>query len=73
MSAKTDLLAEFMTEGELAAELGKTIRTLQMWREHRKGPPFVRLGRQTLYRRDSVIGWLKANEQQPARSRTRAA
>ena len=45
---------EFIPETKLAGELGRDTRTLQPWRSQRVGPPYIRMGRQVLYRRDAV-------------------
>jgi hypothetical protein len=33
------LLGDYFAENELATEFGVTVRTIQRWREDRKGPP----------------------------------
>jgi hypothetical protein len=68
------ILADYLTEGELAKELGKkTPRTLEIWRQQRTGPAWTKIGRKVVYRRDAVIEWLKSQEQQPVRQRKRVA
>ncbi len=59
---------EFIPEPKLAGELGRDTRTLQRWRSQRVGPPYIRMGRQVLYRRDAVRGWLIAMEQEQPRA-----
>jgi len=59
----TTVLDGYMTEDELAAEIGRGLRTLARWRAHCEGPPAVTLGRQKLYRRTSVAAWLASLEQ----------
>jgi len=59
----TTVLDGYMTEEELAAEIGRGVRTLARWRSLGEGPPAVRLGRQLLYRRASVATWLASLEQ----------
>ena len=59
---------EFIPEPKLASELGRDTRTLQRWRAQRVGPPYIRMGRQVLYRRDAVRGWLIAMEQEQPRA-----
>jgi hypothetical protein len=63
------MFADLLTEGEAARELGRCARTLKRWRDLREGPPFIRVGRQILYRRDAVRAWLLSHEQnvQPIR------
>ncbi len=61
----------YSTEAEKAEQLGKTVRTLQYWRQKRIGPPFVKLGNTILYPDDESDKWLRALVQQPVRSRRR--
>jgi hypothetical protein len=63
------ILAGYLSEAELAPQLGKTVRTLQSWRAQRKGPPWTQLGSTILYSEDGTRAWLKTLEQQPVRSR----
>jgi hypothetical protein len=65
------LLEDYLTEVEMAAELGKAVRTLQLWRAQRKGPPWTQNGREVLYHRDSGRAWLRSQEHQPVRERAR--
>lgn len=64
MSTTEDLLSEFLTQDEAAAELKVCERTLDRWRNLGEGPPITRLGRRILYRRSSVQAWLHAQERQ---------
>ena len=54
------LLAGFVPESELAADLDKDIRTLQRWRKLRVGPPFILVGNQPFYSIEKARGWLVA-------------
>lgn len=62
MSITEDLLADFLTQNEAAAELKVCERTLDRWRRLDEGPPITKLGRRILYRRSSVRAWLRARE-----------
>jgi hypothetical protein len=76
-SRMAKLLEDYLTEDELAEELGVTVRTLQGWRQARKGPPWTRMGGsenragRVLYPRPGISPWLQANTVQPARERIR--
>ena len=54
----------FMTPEELCEFLkGRvTIKTLCQWRYLRRGPRFVKVGRNVLYPTDGVMEWLRENE-----------
>lgn len=54
------LLEGWMTQPELAAELGVSAVTVRRW-----GLPFIRIGNKTLYRREAVRKWLLAQERKP--------
>jgi hypothetical protein len=60
--------AGYSSEAQQAAKLGKTIRTLRLWRQKRTGPPWTLCGNTVLYRDESTDVWLKSQEQQPVRS-----
>ena len=59
----TPVMDGLMSEEELAAEIGRGVRTLARWRSIGEGPKFVRIGRQLLYRRESVRAWILGLEQ----------
>jgi hypothetical protein len=53
----------YLTERQLAKELPKgTVRKLRDWRRLRIGPPWLKVGREVVYLRESVEEWLRANE-----------
>jgi helix-turn-helix protein len=68
-AAKPQIFSDYFLEDELAAELDVSVRTLRLWRHHRRGPPWTKVGAKTVYRRTAFFDWLKAAEQQPVRSR----
>lgn len=57
-----NLLADFLTPDDAAAELKVCRRTLDRWRQLGEGPPITKLGRRVLYRRKSLEAWLSARE-----------
>lgn len=60
------LMADWMTRAELAQVLGITVPTLRRWEAEGIGPPFTRLGRAILYRRESFREWLRSKESRPS-------
>ena len=62
MATIENLLADFLSQQEAAAELKVCGRTLDRWRRLDEGPPITKLGRRILYRRSSVHEWLRARE-----------
>ena len=59
------ILDDYLTRDELASELNVTKRTLIRWQNQRDGLPFIMLGGRVLYRRASVLVWLKDLEKWP--------
>jgi hypothetical protein len=55
-----DLLADWLTEEELASQLKHHERTLARWRVLGIGPRFTRCGRKFIYHRDDLAAWLRA-------------
>jgi hypothetical protein len=64
MSDVAPLLADFLPRRDAAAELEVCERTLDRWERLGKGPPITRLGRRVLYRRSSLLAWLRQREYQ---------
>jgi hypothetical protein len=59
------LVDDFYTPDQLARELGKATITLKRWRLARKGPPYIKVGRDIRYSRESVRKWLELLESRP--------
>jgi DNA-binding transcriptional MerR regulator len=62
----------YRTEEQQAERLGKTVRTLRLWRQQGIGPAWIKAGKSVLYSEDSDVRWLKSLEQRPVRARRRA-
>ena len=56
------VLADYITEDQLSAELGVCSRTLRRWHVLGEGPPRRKIGNRILYRRQSVERWLADGE-----------
>ncbi len=77
MPAIENPLARYLTEQQLADRLKKhtgtgCVRTLRSWRQRRMGPPWAKPGKRILYPIDGFAEWLRAQVQQPVRSRRAA-
>ena len=59
------ILREYLTKAELAAQLNRSIRSIDRWTLTGDGPPCVRIGRKSLYRREAVLEWLRGLESSP--------
>jgi hypothetical protein len=70
-AADTPLLADYLTDTELAAELNVSVRTIWRWRELRLGPPTTYVGKTPYARRQAVKEWLAEREQKQARGSAR--
>jgi hypothetical protein len=57
---RSSLLADYLPEKDLAAQLDVNVRTLARWRDLRIGPPFVTRGREIEYPIGGVREWLAA-------------
>lgn len=62
---KKAVLADYLTEAELARELDKSKRTLERWRRLRIGPTPTICGNKILYAITDVRIWLRA-QRRPA-------
>ena len=54
------MLSAMLTASELAALIGKNVRTLANWRCARIGPRFVKIGNSVWYRVNDVENWINA-------------
>jgi hypothetical protein len=70
-SRRSGLLADYLPEKDLAAELDVTVRTLARWRELRIGPPYVTRGREIEYPITAARSWLAAGGTSGKSSRRR--
>lgn len=61
--------AELLTLEEAAAVLRTPVATLRYWRHLGVGPDGFRLGRQVVYRRDDVNGWVAERKQAQSQPR----
>jgi hypothetical protein len=68
---RAGILSGFLSEKELAQELGHCERTLARWRKLRVGPPFVMNGREPIYDSQQVRAWLAAGGTSKAAPRQR--
>ena len=66
------ILAGYLSERQLAEQLGLKVRTVRQWRIERVGPPFTFIGqdRDPRYRIEAVRQWLRSREQSMPRERT---
>ncbi len=56
------ILKDFLTEPELAKELGVCRMTVRRWRSLGEAPQITRIGRRILYRREAVQSWLESRQ-----------
>src|SRR5262245_56720060 len=66
---RPNMLSDYFSEQEAAAELGKTVRTLRKWRRERKGPPYTYFGKTVRYRKPAVIEYYRRTEIDPKRTK----
>jgi len=52
-------LAGYRGESSVAIDLDVKVRTLRLWRQQRRGPPYIKLGPTILYPEDGFRDWLK--------------
>jgi hypothetical protein len=69
IAGEDSILADYITRAQFAAQFGITERTAERWERLREGPPVTHVGRKVLYRKDSVLSWLKSREIKMPRSR----
>lgn len=50
-------MSSYLTTQEVAERFRTSVRTVQYWREQRRGPRGVRVGRRVLYKLSDVQDW----------------
>jgi hypothetical protein len=55
---------EYITVQELEIRAKISSRTLRNWRNRRIGPPFIKVGKQILYKWADIEAWLNAHQVQ---------
>jgi hypothetical protein len=63
---QTEILKDYVSREQLAADIGKSTKTLIRWELDGSGPPVTRVGRDVLYYIPSVEKWLRSQEQSAA-------
>ena len=61
---------ELIPNGQAAKQLKQQPNTLTAWRNQKRGPPYLKVGRQIFYRRSDLMAWLGAQRREP-QSRSR--
>ena len=66
------LLHDYMSQQEVAEELGVTVETMRRWRVHGAGPRWFRfgLGMRLMYNRQDVKDWIEEQHNAAAPSAT---
>lgn len=59
---QTETLKDYIPRDKLAADIGKSVKTLVRWENDGKGPPVTRLGKDVFYFKPSLEKWLRAQE-----------
>jgi predicted DNA-binding transcriptional regulator AlpA len=73
MPKATKILEGYLSERQLAVQLGISLRTLYRWNERGFAPPRIILGRKIIYSPDAVRSWLDSQARKPRRGRTSRA
>jgi len=68
-SVVSSVLADWLDEHEVAAEIGKTVRTLRSWRKRGVGPPYSMFGRTAKYHKDALRRHYLGQQVTPVRTR----
>jgi hypothetical protein len=63
---QNEILKDYVSREQLAANIGKSTKTLIRWELDGRGPPVTRIGRDVLYYLPSVEKWLRSQEKAAA-------
>jgi excisionase family DNA binding protein len=62
-----NILSDYVTEKELARQLGRDVFTLKRWRREGRGPAVTTIGRSIYFRAEAVREWLASQEKRMPR------
>jgi len=62
------VLDGYLNESELAAQIGRSIVTLRLWRRKGDGPPFTRIKRTAYYSVENVRRWIDAQHRKQSKA-----
>jgi hypothetical protein len=65
------LLSDYMTIAQLAAELGKSPRTVERYFVGRRGPRRTRIGKSVFVKRQDALDWLESLREPAAERKSR--
>jgi predicted DNA-binding transcriptional regulator AlpA len=63
---QNEILKDYVSREQLAANIGKSTKTLIRWELDGRGPPVTRIGRDVLYYLPSIEKWLRSQEKAAA-------
>lgn len=55
----------YLTTKEVAETFGIPVRTLELWREKRRGPVFYRIGKRVFYKAEELELYISSRAVQP--------
>jgi helix-turn-helix protein len=64
---------ELIANDTAAKKLKQQPSTLTAWRNQKRGPPYVKVGRQVFYRRSDLMAWLATQRHEPQTMRAKRA
>ena len=64
------VLRDWVSRAELATQIGVSVDTLCRWDSEGVGPASVRIGRNIVYRRETVAKWLSGLEAESMKQRS---
>jgi hypothetical protein len=65
------LLSDYLSERDAAEELKQSLRTLRSWRQKRRGPSWIKVGKLVFYSRGALSTWLASLERGSVRASKR--
>ncbi|MBF0169399.1 MAG: helix-turn-helix domain-containing protein [Alphaproteobacteria bacterium] len=63
MEISREVFPDLLNETEASELLGVAVMTLRAWGSRKSGPPRIKIGRNTYYRKSSLISWVNSQEE----------
>jgi excisionase family DNA binding protein len=65
-ASSAPILSDYLSDAEMAKEMGVSLRTWWRWLALREGPPATKIGRRRYFHRQAVNKWLRSREREVA-------
>jgi hypothetical protein len=67
---RQSVLSHYLAEHETSKELNVSVRALRLWRQQRRGPKWIKIGKRIYYEIGALETWLQGLQRNTSQART---